>query len=330
MIYKILILIILILINGIASATEIAFLSLNKYELYKELKKDNKKAKKILNLLNDTSSFLSTIQIVITFSGFLASAFAAENFASEISSFINIPFLSEASEITVLIIIITIILSYFTLVFGELIPKKIGLAYSKQLAFTMINPLNIVLLIFKPLIIILKGSINFFAKLLHIKEPSVLEEEGLKNSIFDAELEDFEKNLLFNVFEFNDKLVKEAMTKKDSVITIKSTATAEQLLETIRQYKFTRFPIVENNTIIGVVNVKDLIILKKDPNFNLKKYLRKLPKIKSTMIIDDAFLYLLSKKEVMAEVVEEGKFIGIVTIEDLIEEVIGSIGDEYN
>ena len=142
MIIKIIILIILILINGVFSATEIAFLSLSKYELNKELKKGNKKAEKIRNLLNDSSSFLSAIQISITLSGFLASAFAAESFASELSNIISIDFISKETLTTILIVLITIILSYFTLVFGELVPKKIGLAYTKKISFSMfIRPL---------------------------------------------------------------------------------------------------------------------------------------------------------------------------------------------
>ena len=166
MLIKLILLIILIIINGIFSATEIAFLSINKYKLNKEIKKDNIKAKKILDLLNDSSTFLSSIQISITLSGFLASAFAAENFASELSEILNINFLTT----NILIIIITCILSYFTLVFGELIPKKIGLAYSEKISYSMVNIINITIIIFKPFILILKNSVNFFSKLLNIKQ----------------------------------------------------------------------------------------------------------------------------------------------------------------
>ena len=119
MIIKVLLLAILIIINGIFAATEIAFLSLNKYELHKKIKEGNNKAVKILNLINDSSTFLSTIQISITLSGFLASAFAAESFASELASMITIQGISEATLTSILIVLITMVLSYFTLVFGE-------------------------------------------------------------------------------------------------------------------------------------------------------------------------------------------------------------------
>lgn len=329
MLFKIVLLIILILINGIFSATEIAFLSLNKYDLHKELKKGNKKAKSILNLINDSSTFLSAIQIAITLSGFLASAFAAESFASELAEIIKIGSISYETMTSILIVIITLILSYFTLVFGELVPKKIGLAYCKKISFLMVNIIIIVIVVAKPFIIILRSSVNFFTKLLRIKEPEKIGEDEVKDTIVESELEELEKDLLFNVFEFNDKTVKESMTKKEDIVFLYADATKEELLNILKETKYTRFPIIENDKVIGFLNVKDLII-KNKKEFSLKNYLRPLPKIKSNMIIDDAFLYLKSKHEVMAQVIEENELIGIVTIEDIIEEVVGSIVDEYN
>lgn len=325
MIIKILLLSFLIIINGIFSATEIAFLSLNKYELNKELKKGNKKAKKILNLLNDSSTFLSSIQISITISGFLASAFAAESFASEISDILGIKFLNT----NVLIIIITLILSYFTLIFGELVPKKIGLAYSKNIAFVMVNPINIIIKIFNPFIIILKNSVNFIIKLLKIKTKEELDEDNIKDNIVDATLEEFEKNLLLNVFNFNDTTVKEVMTEIKNTITLDVNMPKQEIIKILKQHKYTRYPITKNKQIIGLLNIKDLIIKKTD-DFNLKNYTRNIQKIESNTIIDDAFLMLREEHQVMAYITEKEKIIGIITIEDIIEEVIGNIFDEYN
>lgn len=329
MFLKIILLLVLIIINGIFSATEIAYLSLSKYDLHKELKKGNQKASKILTLINDSSTFLSAIQIAITLSGFLASAFAAENFASEIAGLIVVTNISKEMLTNILVILITIILSYFTLVFGELIPKKLGLAYSKEISFAMIGPINFVITFFKPFIIILRTTVNFFTRILNIEEQEKVDEESVKTTIIDAELEEFEKDLLLNVFEFNDTTVKQAMTPKEDIISIDYNMTAEDLLKQLKIHKFTRFPIIKENQVIGFLNVKDLII-KNKKEFKLSNYLRRLPKIKSDMIIDDAFLYLRSKHEVMAGVYENKELIGIVTIEDIIEEVVGSIVDEYN
>ncbi len=329
MIFKIILLLILIFINGVFSATEIAYLSLSKYDLHKELKKGNKNAPKILKLINDSSTFLSAIQIAITLSGFLASAFAAENFASEIANSISLVNISREMLTNILVIVITIILSYFTLVFGELIPKKIGLAYSKKISFAMIGPINFIIFFFKPFIIVLRTTVNFFTNLLNIQEKEKVDEENVKNTIIDSELEEFEKDLLLNVFAFNDTTVKQAMTPKHAIISLDYDITATELIEKLKTYKYTRFPVTKNNQVIGFLNVKDLIIKNKKA-FNLTDYLRQLPKIKSDMIIDDAFLYLRSKHEVMAQVIENKQLIGIVTIEDIIEEVIGNIVDEYN
>lgn len=330
MLLEIVLLIILIFINGIFSATEIAFLSINKYELNKESVKNNKKAIKIINLINDSSTFLSAIQIAITLSSFLASAFAAENFASEIANLINISFLTEEATTNILIIIITIILSYFTLVFGELVPKKIGLAYSKELSYKMVNIVDFVIKVCKPFILILKNSTDFVTKILKIKKKTNNFEDDLKSTIVDSSLEELEKKLLLNVFEFNDTTVKDIMIKKNDVISIDKKIGKDELLNIIKEYRFTRFPVMDDNKVIGVLNIKDLIV---DHNrkFKLKDYIKSIPVINEDMIIDDAFLYLNSNYQAMAIVVgDDGEYLGIVTTTDIIEEIIGNVFDEYD
>ena len=330
MLLEIVLLIILIFINGIFSATEIAFLSINKYELNKESVKNNKKAIKIINLINDSSTFLSTIQIAITLSGFLASAFAAENFASEIANLINISFLTEEATTNILIIIITIILSYFTLVFGELVPKKIGLVYSKELSYKMVNIVDFVIKVCKPFILILKNSTDFVTKILKIKKKSNNFEDDLKGTIVDSSLEELEKKLLLNVFEFNDTTVKDVMVKKSNVISIDKKIDKDELLNIIKEYRFTRFPVMDDNKVIGILNIKDLIV-NHNRKFKLKDYIKSIPVINEDMIIDDAFLYLNSNYQAMAIVAgDDGEYLGIVTTTDIIEEIIGNVFDEYD
>lgn len=319
----------LILINGVFSATEIAFLSINKYKLNQEIKKKNKKAIKIASLLKDSSTFLSAIQIAITLSGFLASAFAAENFASKLSGMLNISFLTKESLTTILVVLITIILSYFTLVLGELVPKKIGLAYSDRLSFFMVDIINIVIKLCKPFIVVLKVSTDLIVRILKIKKETVNMEDEIKDSITDSNLEELEKQLLLNVFEFNDTTVDKVMTLKKDVISIDIDSDREKILSIIKEYKYTRFPIVENGDYIGILNVKDLLMRQSD-NFNLRDYMRKIITLEYDMIIDDAYLYLSSNYEVIASVMRDNNCVGIVTIEDIIEEVIGNIFDEYD
>ena len=327
MLIKILILVILILINGVFSATEIAFLSINKYKLNKEIKNNNKKAKRIAELLLDQSTFLSAIQVVITISGFLASAFAAESFAGELASMIKLSFMSTETLTTILVVLITLILSYFTLVFGELLPKKIGLAYSYQLAFKMVNPINTVIKIFNPIIVLLKKSTELFVKLLKIKK-EVVEEDTLKDTITDSNLEELEKKLLLNVFEFNDVKVKEVMTPKKDVVSLDIKDSNEVLKNKVRKSKFTRFPVTNEGKVIGILNIKDLIV--NEHTREIKKSIRKVTKLKSDTILDDAFMILNSSYEPIALVEENKEYIGIITIEDILEHIIGDIFDEYD
>ena len=329
MLGKIVVLVILVLINGMFSATEMAFMELNTYDLNKDIKKKNKKAIRILELLKDSSTFLSAIQIVITLSGFLASAFAADSFAREIAYSLNLTWISMEALTNILIVIITVILSYFTLVFGELVPKRIGLTYPKKISYFMINIIYAIIFFFKPFIFILGSSTNFILKLLKIEKAKEEEEEEIKSSIQDANLEELEKKILLNVFEFNDTKVKDVMINKDSVSYLDVEDSKEQVMKMIKEHKYTRFPVLENGVVIGVLNVKDLLI-KKENVFSLKDYVREITTISSDMIIDDAFLLLNGKHEPIAKVVQEGNWIGIITIEDIIEEVLGSIVDEYD
>ena len=329
MIIEILLLEILIFINGIFSATEIAFLSINKYKLNREIKNKNKKAIKIASLLKDSSTFLSAIQIGITLSGFLASAFASESFASELSEIIILDFISKETLTTILVIIITIILSYFTLVFGEIVPKKIGLAYSDTIAFRMVNIINLIIIICKPFIIILKSSTDIVMKLFAIEKRNSNSEEDLKNTITDSNLEELEKQLLLNVFEFNDTTIFKVMTPLSDVVSISIDSSIEDILEIIKKYKYTRFPVFDKEKVVGVLNIKDLVI-KQNKIFRLEDYIRDIVVLESTMIIDDAYFYLNSNYEVIAVVAEDGKYLGIVTLEDIIEELIGNIFDEYD
>ena len=329
MIIKILILLVLIFINGIFSSSEMAYLNLSKYELNKQLKRKNKKAKKIVELMNDESAFLSTIQIAITFSGFLASAFAAESFAGELASMIKVSFLSVETLTSILVIVITLILSYFTLVFGELLPKKIGLCYPEKIAFMTINLMTVTKTIFKPFIKLLTSSVDYVAKIFNIKESNDDDEGEIKDSIVDSDLEEFEKKLLINVFEFNDTTIKEVMTPAKDVVTIDINEDLESVLDKIKKYKYTRIPVLNKNKVIGLLNMKDLIIKNRD-SFDVRFYLRKVSKLDHTTIIDDAFLYLRSKHEMMAIVEENKEFIGVVTIEDIVEEVVGNMFDEYD
>ncbi len=337
MFFSIVLLIILISINGVFSASELAFLSLDKYELKEESKKGNKKAKSIIKILDNSSSFLSTIQIGITLAGFLASAFAADYFADYFLGIINISFLSQSVLRSILVIIITIVLSYFTLVFGELVPKKIAINDPYKVAITFVNLIKLVNIIFNPLIKFLTFSTELICKIFNIKEKSNdLTEEDIKKIIITGKeegiIEEKEKEYILNIFKFNDIEVDKVMTPKNDVVMLDINNTLKDNILKIKETKFSRFPVYDNNknNIIGVLNVKDFIIHhREDKNLQIKDIIRPIHQFNFKEKIDDVFRYMQEKNESIGAVYKDNKFVGIVTVEDAVEEIMGNIYDEY-
>ncbi len=336
MIVNILVLVILILINGILSASELAFLSLEKFELDKMIRKKKKNAKKIKKVLDNPSNFLSTIQVGITLAGFLSSAFAASTFADEI---MKTGFMIVSPNFTnaFLIIIITIILSYFTLVFGELVPKKIALSSPFMVASFSVNLIKIMQVLFFPLIKLLSISTDLICKMLNIeKKEEDFTEDDIKRIIItgtkDGIIEKKEKEYIFNIFKFNDTTVDKVMTPKDECILINVNTKFGALLKRLKKTKFTRYPVYDGNTnnIIGIFNVKDYIMYKKDnDDFNLRNLLFDVRKFNYDEKIDDVFATMQKEHVQMAIVTKKDEFIGIITLEDAVEEVLGKIYDEY-
>ena len=334
MVYNLLLLIILIAINGIFSASELAFLKINKYELKNKIKIHDKKAIQINKILSDQSAFLSTIQISITLAGFLASAFAADYFADYFLQIINISFLSSSTLRTILVIIITFILSYVTLIFGELVPKKIAINNPYKIACLFIGLISFVKTFFSPLIKLLTLSTNFICKIFKIKEnEDKITEDEIKKIILlgntEGVIEEKEKDYILNIFNFNDIEVEKIMTKKEDVVMINRNDDMKNILSTIKESKYTRFPVYDKNEIIGILNVKDFIL-----NYNelkdLRSIVRTVNKYEYTEKIDDVFRMMQKNNESISLIYNKKEMVGIVTIEDAIEEIVGNIFDEYD
>lgn len=334
MVYNLLLLIILIAINGIFSASELAFLKINKYELKNKIKIHDKKAIQINKILSDQSAFLSTIQISITLAGFLASAFAADYFADYFLQIINISFISSSTLRTILVIIITFILSYVTLIFGELVPKKIAINNPYKIACLFIGLISFVKTFFSPLIKLLTLSTNFICKIFKIKEnEDKITEDEIKKIILlgntEGVIEEKEKDYILNIFNFNDIEVEKIMTKKEDVVMIDINDDMKNILSTIKESKYTRFPVYDKNEIIGILNVKDFIL-----NYNelkdLRSIVRTVNKYEYTEKIDDVFRMMQKNNESISLIYNKKEMVGIVTIEDAIEEIVGNIFDEYD
>lgn len=337
MIFNLLLLIILVFINGILSASELAFLSLEKFELDKMVRKRKKNAKKIRKVLEDPNNFLSTIQVGITLAGLLSSAFAASFFAEKIMDYGFLIVNKGFTEIF-LVIVITIILSYFTLVFGELVPKKIALANPFKVASLSVNLIRFMQIAFYPLIKFLSWSTNLVCKLLKIKERTDdFTEEDIKRIILtgtrDGIIEKKEQEYIFNIFQFNDTTVDKVMTPKEDCELINVNIKFGTLLNKIKKTKYTRYPVYDGNTnnIIGIFNVKDYIMYKKDnDDFKLRNLLFAVKKFEYNEKIDDVFATMQKEHIQMAIVVKDKEFLGVVTLEDAVEEILGNIYDEYD
>jgi len=246
---------------------------------------------------------------------------------------LNVTFLDAATLKTIVLIIVTMILSYFTLVFGELVPKKIAMAYPNQIAYFMVDTIWIMMKLFYPFVWLLTKSTNLVLKIFRVKkiEEEITEEE-IKLMILDASkdgtIEKLEKDILLNVFQFNDTTALKAMTKIEDVIYIDNAMTNDEIIKIIRESKFTRLPYYDNGKIIGILNVKNIIYSK---DLSLKKLLHKVYYVNSNDKIDDVFYFMRDKQIGMALVKnKENEIIGIITVEDIVEEILGNIYDEYD
>ncbi len=277
MIGSIIILIILILINAFFASAEIAFISLNDAKIDIQAKEGNKKAKKIQNMLKNPSKFLATIQIGVTLAGFLSSAFASDTFADKLAPVLNewLPSLSISTWKSISIIIITIILSYFTLVFGELVPKRIAMKYYEKVSFASIGVIKTISVITAPFVKFLTFSTNIVSKLFGVtgeEEDNVTEEE-IRMMVDVGEekgtIEEEEKEMINNVFEFNDKFVSEIMVPRNKIFALDIDMTIAEVIEKLSvDMRYSRIPVYDENmdNIKGIIYIKDLLISNKNKN----------------------------------------------------------------
>lgn len=337
MLIQIILLFLLIGVNGLFSASEIAFLSMNKGKISDKSKKD----KKIKKLLDNPSGFLATIQIGITLAGFLASAFAAEAFADQIVSSISTTYISRTFLKSIVVVIVTIILSYFTLVLGELVPKRIAMNAPEKVAYAMVNTIYLLMKVAYPFVWFLTKSTNIITKLLNIKpkEDEKVTEEQIRLMIADGmnsgAIEPGEKILIDNIFRFNDICIKDIMTKREDIVAIDVNMSKDAVLKIVKDSKYTRIPVYEDklDNIIGVFNVKDIIHKYSPDNkrFNLREILNPAMYVNDTDILDDVFrLMQKSRKELSIVINNQSRVCGVVTIEDALEEIVGNIFDEYD
>lgn len=342
---QILLQLILIFLNAFFAATEIAVISLNGTRLRKEADEGDKKSARLLKMVEQPSGFLSTIQIGITLAGFLGSAFAAGNFSGYLVNWIyedlGYTAMSRETLNTISVIIITLILSYVTLILGELVPKRIAMQKPYEIARFTSGVVSAVAAIMKPVIIFLSLSTNAVLRLLRMKteteEESVTEDEikmmielGGKKGVLDKEESDWIKN----VFEFDDITVEEVMTQRADMVSVDLDDSDEEILSTIKESRCSRIPVYDRSKdeddIVGILHSKDyLLATSEEKAEGVESLIRQVYFVSENMKASELFKKMQLNSMHMAIVVDEyGSINGLVTMEDLLEEIVGSIYDE--
>lgn len=342
---QLLIQVILILINAFFAATEIAVVSLNDNKIKRLAEEGDKKAKKLLPLIESPTNFLSTIQIGITLAGFLGSAFAADSFADSLAPWMEKLFgLSQGSMRTVSVVIITIILSYFTLVLGELVPKRIAMKYSEQIAYGASGVVRGLSVVLRPVIWFISASTNIVALLFGVKpgeESEEVTEEEIRMMVDIGEekgsIETTEKEMIENIFEFNNSTAADLMVHRTDMTAFsleELEQSPEDIVATIVESGLSRFPVYEDDVddIIGILSSRIFLLNLRAADPKSAKELIYSPYFVPESVKADVLLRdMQSKKIHMAIVLDEfGGTSGLITMEDLLEEIVGNIYDEFD
>lgn len=345
-ILKLVTLLILILINAFFAMSELAVISLNDNKIEKMAEEGNRKAKKLVKLTENSSKFLSTIQIGVTLAGFLTSASASASFASMITNALKGTAFYNALGASVIsgasVVIVTIIMSYFSLVLGELVPKKIAMQNPEKISFKIVGILLFFSKIFSPLVKVLAVSTNAVVRLLgfnpHADEETVTEEEIRMMVDVGGEkgvIEDVQKEMINNIFEFDDLDAGDIMTHRTDMVAVEVNDPLHEVIDTAVEDGYSRIPVYEDDqdNIIGIVYVKDLLayVGKKLPEKTLRDIMRSPMYVPESKICGDLFKEMTANHTQMAVVVDEyGGTAGIVTLEDIVEAIVGNIQDEYD
>lgn len=338
---QIILIAILTAINAFFASAEMAIVSVNKSKIKKLSEEGNKKARLLEMLIKEPSNFLSTIQIGITLAGFFSSASAATGISAYLSQILKPLDIMYSNEISM--IIVTLVLSYFTLVFGELVPKRIALKKAEKIALFSVKPIYVISKIAKPFIKFLSLSTSLVLKITKNNDEDIEEkvsEEEIRALISQSQkdgcIENDEKQMIYGVFEFNDKTVREIMTPRSDMFSINLDDDKDDIIESILNSNYSRIPAYKESidNIVGILYVKDIIIEAKKVGFNnidLDKILHEPYFILETRRTNELFKILKAKKVHVAILFDEyGGVCGMVTMEDLIEEIMGDIEDEYD
>lgn len=334
----------LVLINAFFAMSETAMISLNDSKLRRDAEDGNKKARTISKLLDEPNNFLATIQVATALSGFLASAIAADAYADFAAEFlVNYIPLDAGIIHGAVIFVLTLLLSFVSIVLGELVPKRIAMQHPEKISYAIAGALSLCNKIFRPFVKILSGCANLVLRLFGInpdEEPEEATEENIRMMLDAADekgtIEESEKEMINNIFEFDDRSVGEIMTHRKDLTAIEITTPISEAVDLAISDGYSRMPVYDEtiDSIKGIIYAKDLLSLIGDMNLenrNVMDFIRPANFIPESNSCREAFMEFQQKKIQAAIVVDEyGGTAGLVSMEDLIESVMGNIQDEYD
>ncbi|EAD3477084.1 HlyC/CorC family transporter [Listeria monocytogenes] len=336
-ILQLILIVVLTMLNAFFASAEMALVSLNKNRVKSQAETGDKKAVMLAKLVDDPSKFLATIQVGITLAGFFSSASAATSIATRLESvFGGSSFAKELS-----IIVVTIVLSYITLVFGELYPKRLALQKSEKIARVSVRPIMAVGVVLRPFVKFLSFSTDILVKLTRMEkntdnekmtreEMQLLIETGRRDGVIEVE----ELQMLRGVFEMDNKYAREVMVPRTDAFMVDAEIESEELCDALLSENFSRVPVYtgDQDSVLGILHMKDFFAEARKSGFeniDVKALVKDAYFAQETMFIDDLLKNMQRTRNQMAILMDEyGGVAGIVTVEDLLEEIVGEIDDE--
>lgn len=342
---KLVLLLALVLVNAFFAASEIAIVTFNDNKLKKLADDGNKKAKMLVKMVSEPSKFLSSIQVGVTLSGFLASASAAEQFQPMLTKALSFIPIQTSVLSGIALLIITLAISYVSLVLGELVPKRIAMHNPEKISLAVAPIVYFLYRVEKPLVAVLSFSTNIILRLIGIdpaNKPEQVTEEEIRMMIDvgneEGTIEQSERDMIDNIFEFDDITAEDVMTHRTEIAAVESTSTIPEVVRMAMTEGYSRIPVYKEDIddIIGIVYAKDMLrfIGKGEEsleNRSIEPFIREVIFVPESNRCTDLFKTFKDKKIQMAVVVDEyGGTSGIVTMEDLLEAIVGNMQDEYD
>ena len=340
--YQLAVLVVLTLINAFFSGSEMAVVSVNKNRIHRLAEEGNKKAALVEKVAEDSTKFLSTIQVAITLAGFASSAFAANSISQVFAAWLSLRGVGYTVSLAVSNVVVTAVLAYFNLVIGELVPKRIALLYAETYSLMCIKPIYFLSKILSPVLFLLSASTNGLLKLLGLYhddlEQNVSEEEikslletGTETGVFN----DIEKEMITSIFSFDDKKVREVMVQRQDMVAVDLNDPVNDYIDEILRSRHSRIPVYEENidNVIGILSMKDFAIKAKEKgsfyDVDVRSLLKPVFFASENMKTDAVFREMQQRSQKVAIIVDEyGGVSGMLTMEDLVEEIVGDMYED--